>query len=326
MEGVIFNLPASYLKKELGRSTLPDDFTEKTEQMFLYLFNYEISELDESTRMNAQACSKAQNTKAYQEASFTIKHTFNCALRIMRGRAGQLVLALAIQYAQREVVIEFGEKFIELFDADLEKVRRLYGDRIIIENIDMRFVKDTYDNSWLVIKEEEYWNLAEPTNQRTGNSIVLSGRLWSLLMNCLKTRVKPLLADMKNICSVFNGILSDLKVRARALIKAKCVGCQRPDNGGQFSCARTTGTKMKQILSEIKSVKIIEAPGSVFNEMWSKIDKMIPEIVSELRVEMQAEEDLLMKHHLAVPGFLREHVPPRDGKTPSDIESLLEDM
>jgi hypothetical protein len=326
MEGVIFNLPASYLRKTLGRSTLPEESTEKTEQMFLSLFNVDGSDLDESKRMDAQACSKAQNSKSYQEASFKIKHNFMCALRIKRGRAGQLVLALAIQYFQREVVIEFGKKFIDLFDADLEKVSRLYGDRIIMENIDMRLVKDTYDEFWFVIKEDNYWNLAEPTNQRTGNSIVFSGRLWRLLMNCLQTRVKPLLPDMTHLCSCFNGILRELKVRARAVIKAKCVACQRPDYGGQFSCARTTGTKINQILCEIKSDKIIATSGTIFNEMWAKVDKMIPDIVSELQEEMEVEEFLLMKYHASLPGYLRDYVIPDDGIMPSDVESLFEDM
>jgi len=131
---------------------------------------------------------------------------------------------------------------------------------------------------------------------------------------------------MTHLCSCFNGILRELKVRARAVIKAKCVACQRPDYGGQFSCARTTGTKINQILCEIKSDKIIATSGTIFNEMWAKVDKMIPDIVSELQEEMEVEEFLLMKYHASLPGYLRDYVIPDDGIMPSDVESLFEDM
>jgi hypothetical protein len=326
MDRVEFKLPAFHLKKELGRSSLPQERTDQVERMYLKLFNMETPMLEESTRMNEHACSKAQKAKAYHEATFNIKNNFKTSLRIMRGRVDRLVLALAINYSQREVVIEFGEKFIELFDVGLEKVSRLYGERILYENLDMRILKDTYGKHWLVMKEEEFWNAAEPTLHRTGSSIVFSEKLWNSLINCLQARVKPILGDMANICKVFNGILCDLKVKTRAVIKAKCSACQRPESGAQFTCARTPGHKIREIFSEIQSTKAIAGPGTLLNELWNKIDKMLPDIEKELKEEMLAEEHLVMKHHLDIPGFLCSYEALTDGKIPSEVEDLFNDM
>jgi hypothetical protein len=326
MEQVDFQLPAFFLKKELGRSTLPEVRTEQIEMLYVNLFNLASYDVEESKRMDASSNSMAQKSMAYHEASFEIKHNFKCALRIMHGRAGRLVVALALQYGQREVIIEYGERFIELFDEPLGRVLSLYGERIVCENVDMRITRDTYGHLWFVLKEEIYWNAAELTNHRSGRSIVFSERLWNLVVNCLQRRVKPVLPDMVNICRAFNGILGDLKLRARADIKAKCKACQRPDSGAQFMCRHTTGDKIKQIFKDIISSQVIAAPGTLLNSMWSKIEKMLPVVEKELRAEMHAEEHLLMKYHANIPNFLSEYVPPEDDKIPREIDELFDDM
>lgn len=326
MSRVEFNLPPFYLQKILGRKDLPENCSDQVEQMYLNLFNTETAELDESRLMDVYSQEQARLANAYHEVNFRIKHYFLCSLRIMRGKVGKLVVALAIKYFHREVVIEVGEKFLELFIEPLNRVGVLYGERLLFDHIDMRIVKDTYDNRWMVLKQESYWNAAELSNERKGCSVVFSERLWNLFSTCLRLRVKPAFADVKHMCNALNAILGQLKVRARSLIKAKCSACQRPESGCRFSCMYTNGDTIRKIFAEITATERIAAPGSVLNDLWTKIDKMYPEIEQELREEMTSEETLIMKYHTAVPGFLRAYVAPLDDTLDPEVEELFNDM
>jgi hypothetical protein len=317
IEEVDFKLPRFFVEEKIGRRKLYKIYLESTVTMYENLFNTDSEILSDMGR-NMDECSIERRTKlnAYLDREFVLGFEYSCSLRIMRGRKGNLVIALCIQFDKREIIIEEVELFAVVFGKDIDVLHTIYGEHMRFDNLEINIRRDTYKQKWLVIKELCNRQVECPNLTRTGLSIVFSGRMWKLLQSCLSTRVPKVLGDLKNICMTMNTFVEALKVKARSTIKKRCGLCQHPD---EEDCKYTTQEKINEICSDIVKGKKVKTSSSILKFLWTKMDKLFLEIGADLRAEMRAEEDTVLKFLKEQPDKLLDYEPPVSKKSRQDF-------